>query len=50
MELRPLHLHPLTDPAGRRGVIGSLDLDAAIEMHAPQTVAVVAKWLDLQRL
>jgi len=46
----PLHLDALADPAGRRGVVGGLDLDAAIEMRRPHPVAVVAKRFDGQRL
>ena len=37
---------PLTDPAGRRAVVGGLDFDAAIEMDRALAEPVVAKRLD----
>jgi hypothetical protein len=50
VEVGPLHLDALADPAGGHRVVGGLDLDAAIEMHGAQAVAVVAKGLERQRL
>ena len=35
----PLHLHLSADPAGRRAVVGRLDLDAAVEVHRALAVA-----------
>jgi hypothetical protein len=40
----------LPDPAGRRRVVGGVHFDAAIEMDAADTEAVVAKRLERQRL
>ena len=50
VEIGPLHLDALPDPAGRRRVVRGLDFDAAIEMHGAHAEAVVAKRLDRQRL
>ena len=37
------------DPAGRRAVVGRLDLDAAVEVHRALAEAVVAEGLERQR-
>ena len=50
VEIGPLHVDALADPAGRRRVVRGLDFDAAIEMHGAHAEAVVAKRLDGQRL
>ena len=50
VEVGPLHVDALADPAGRRRVVRGLDFDAAIEMHGAHAEAVVAKRLDGQRL
>ena len=49
VELGPLHLHALANPAGRGRVVRGVDLDAAVEMHGPYAVAVIPKRLDRQR-
>ena len=46
VQVVPLHLDALADPAGRRAVVRGLDLDAAIEMHGALAVPVVAKRLE----
>ena len=48
-DVRPLHLELPTDPAQRRAVVGRLDFDAAVEVHGPHAVAVVAKRLERDR-
>ncbi len=50
VELGPAHLDALPDPARRYRVVGGLDLDAAVEMHGAQAVALVAKRLEWWRL
>ena len=49
VQVVPLHVDPLADPARRRAVEGGLDFDAAIEMHRAIAEAVVPKRLDGQR-
>ena len=49
VQVVPLHLDALADPAGRRAVVGGLDFDAAIEMDGALAEAVVAKRLERQR-
>ena len=43
VQIIPLHLDALADPAGRRAVVRGLDFDAAIEMDRPFAVPVIAK-------
>jgi hypothetical protein len=43
VQIIPLHLHPPPDPAGRRAVVRGLDFDAAIQVHRPFAVPVIAK-------
>ena len=43
VQVVPLHLHPLPDPARGRAVVRRLDFDAAIEMDGALAKAVVAK-------
>ena len=38
-----------TDPPRRRGVVGAIDLDAAVEVDSARAVAVVAEGLDGER-
>ena len=45
----PLDGDRAADPAGRRGVVGAVDLDAAVEMDGAGAVAVEAKGLDGER-
>src|SRR6266571_1654572 len=45
----PLDRHVLAEPTRGRGVVGVLDLDAAVEMHRARAELVVAKWLDGER-
>ena len=45
----PLDRDVAADPARRRGVVGVLDLDAAVEMDGAGAELVVAKRLDRQR-
>ena len=54
MEQADVHAVPLdrdlaAEPARRRGVVGILDLDAAVEMDRAPAELVVAKRLDRQR-
>ncbi len=49
MQIVPLHLDPLADPAGRGAVVRGLDLDAAIEVDAADPEAVIAKRFERQR-
>ena len=54
MEQADVHAVPLdrdvpAEPARRRGVVGVLDLDAAVEMDRARAELVVAKRLDRQR-
>ena len=49
MQIVPLHVDALADPAGRRAVKGGLDLDAAVEMDRAIAKAVIAKRLEGQR-
>jgi len=49
VQIIPLHLDPLADPAGRGPVVGGLDLDAAIEVHGTFAVPVVAKRFERER-
>ena len=49
VQVVPLHLHALPDPAGRRAVVRGLDFDAAIEMHRALAEAVVPKRFERQR-
>ena len=48
VQVRPLHLDALADPAGRRGVVRGLDFHAAVEMDGAPPEAVVPKRLDGQ--
>jgi hypothetical protein len=45
----PLHVNPASDPARRRAIVGGLDFDAAVQMHGPLAIEVIAKRLDRQR-
>src|SRR5829696_6341456 len=49
VQLVPLHLDALTDPAGRRAVVRGLDFDAAIEVHRSIAVPVIAKRFNWER-
>ena len=48
VQVRPVHLDALADPAGRRGVVRGLDFHAAVEMDGAPPEAVVPKRLDGQ--
>ena len=50
VEIGPLHLDAVADPARRRRVVRGLDFDTAIEMHGAHAEAVVPKGLDRERL
>ena len=50
VEIRPLHLDALADPARRRRVVRRLDFDTAIEMYGAHAEAVVPKGFDGERL
>ena len=41
----PLHVNPASDPAWRRAIVCGLDFDAAVQMHGPLAVEVIAKRL-----
>src|SRR5215470_18991112 len=45
----PLDLNVAADPAWRRAVVGSLDFHAAIQVHGPLAVLVIAERLDRKR-
>ena len=45
----PLHSDLLAEPAGRRAVVGGVDLDAIVQMQGAPAELVVAKRLDGQR-
>ena len=49
MQIIPLHLDALADPARWRAVIRGLDFNAAVEVHRPFAVAVIAKRFERQR-
>ena len=49
VQIVPLHLDALADPAGRRAVVRGLDFDAAIEMDRPLAVPVIAKRFERER-
>src|SRR5436309_5464838 len=49
VEIVPLHVDPLADPARWSAVVGGLDLDAAIEMRGAFAVSVIAKRFERQR-
>ena len=49
VQIVPLHLDALADPAGRRAVVRGLDFDAAIEVHRAFAVAVIAKRFERER-
>ena len=49
MQIIPLDLDALAEPAGRRAVVRGLDFDAAIEMDRARAEAVIAKRLERQR-
>ena len=45
-----MHRDAAADPAGRRTVVGRVDLDAAIEVDRADAEAVIAKGLEGERL
>jgi len=49
VQVVPLHLDALADPAGRRAVVRRLDFNAAVEVDGPLSVAVVPKRFEGQR-
>src|SRR5882672_3540072 len=49
VQIVPLHLDALADPAGRCAVVRRLDFDAAVEMDRTLTVTVIAKWFERKR-
>src|SRR4029079_11148049 len=49
VQIVPLHLDALADPAGRCAVVRRLDFDAAIEMDRPLTLARIAKGFERKR-
>ena len=48
-DIGPLDLQLSADPARRRAVVRGLDFDAAIEVHGPHAVAIVAKRREWER-
>jgi hypothetical protein len=49
VQLIPLHIHFSPDPARWQAVVGSIDFDATVQIHAPLAVLVVAKRLQGKR-
>ena len=49
VQIIPLHLDALADPAGWRAVVRGLDFDAAIEMDGALAVPVIAKRFERER-
>ena len=49
VQIIPLHLDALPNPAGRGAVVRGLDLDAAIEVHGAFAVPVIAKRFERER-
>jgi hypothetical protein len=45
----PLNLNPPPDPAGGSAVVGSLDLDTAVQMDCPLAVLIKPEGLHGQR-
>ena len=43
VKLIPLHIHFSPDPARWQAVVGGIDFDATVQIHAPLAVLVVAK-------
>src|SRR5208282_429434 len=43
IKLIPLHLHFSSDPTRRQAVVGGIDFDATVQIHAPLAMLVVAK-------
>ena len=46
----PLHMHPTSDPARRRSVVGCFNLDTTIQVYRALAILVVAERLQRQRL
>src|SRR6185437_6497337 len=44
----PLHFHATADPAWRRTVVGGIDFDTAIQVHAPVAKLIHTEWLQRQ--
>ena len=49
VQIIPLHLDPLADPARWRAVVRGVDFDAAIEVHRAFAVAVIPKRFERER-
>ncbi len=49
MQVVPLPLDALAQPAGRRALVRGLDFDTAVEMYRALAVVVIAKRFDRQR-
>jgi hypothetical protein len=49
VKLIPLHIHFSSDPARRQAVVGGIDFDATVQIHAQLAVLVVAKRLQGKR-
>src|ERR1700722_15611560 len=43
IKLIPLHIHFASDPTRRQAVVGGIDFDATVQIHAPLAMFVVAK-------
>lgn len=43
IKLIPLHIHFSSDPTRRQAVVGGIDFDATVQIHAPLAMLVVAK-------
>src|SRR5580658_2095280 len=49
IQLIPLHLYFASDPTWGQAVVGEIDFDATVQIHAPLTILVVAKRLEGKR-
>ena len=49
VQIIPLHVDALADPAGRRAVVCGFDFNAAIEVHGAFAVPVIPKRFDWER-
>src|SRR5580692_10395353 len=49
IKLIPLHMHFASDPTWGQAVVGQIDFDATVQIHAPLAILVVAKRLQGKR-